>query len=312
MSTQSLVPRQEFLAPIATSARSDQELVDSWLASMRSQHSRDNFATTAERFLAALGRPMREATVEDVRRALVTLTDGVAASSARQYVLRCKGLLSYGHRLGYLLFNAGAAIKAPREVRALAKRIITEVDVADLIRSSVKDRDYLLSAVAYAAGLRVSELVGVSCGDVLAQGKGRVQLHIVGKGGKEREVLLPEDLGAVVLAACDGRPPSAPLFESRKGRQRLSERGARHLIKRLAKKAGLPEKVSPHWLRHAHASHALDHGAPLPVVAATLGHANISTTSAYLHAKPGTASGDSLDAAIWKSRHRTSPDTRQP
>jgi integrase/recombinase XerD len=73
-----------------------------------------------------------------------------------------------------------------------------------------------------------------------------------------------------------------------------------HIIKKVAAKFNVTPKVSAHWFRHAHASHSLDRGAPLSVVAATLGHDNISTTSAYLHAKPGTTSGDALDAEIWK------------
>ena len=82
-----------------------------------------------------------------------------------------------------------------RYLRITARKVRV---VADLIRGSVKDRDYLLSTIAYTAGLRVSELVGVSCGDVLAQGKGRVQLHIVGKGGKERDIPYPSRLRYVL------------------------------------------------------------------------------------------------------------------
>jgi len=73
-----------------------------------------------------------------------------------------------------------------------------------------------------------------------------------------------------------------------------------HIIKKVAAKFNVTPKVSAHWFRHAHASHSLDRGAPLSVVAATLGHDNISTTSAYLHAKPGATSGDALDAEVWK------------
>jgi integrase/recombinase XerD len=65
---------------------------------------------------------MRQATVEDVRNALATITSGLAPSSARQVVLRVKSLLSYGHRLGYLPFNAGAVIRVHAEARAVATR----------------------------------------------------------------------------------------------------------------------------------------------------------------------------------------------
>lgn len=300
MTTQALIPHSASPVVVtATAATTDQQLVDSWLASLRSDHSRRNFATTAERFLAALACPLRHARVEDVRTALDLLSAGVSASTARQYLMRVKSLLSYAHKLGYTPFNAGVTITAPREIRGLAKRLVGELDVADLIRSSRSDRDYALVAVAYAAGLRVSEIVGLNCSDVIRQGSGRVQLHVVGKGGKERDVLLPETLGPVVLVFCEGRPSEAPLFVSRREGRRLTPRAVGYLIKRLARRSGVTDRISPHWLRHAHASHSLDRGAPVSLVAGTLGHGNIATTSAYLHAKPGSASGDKLDPEVW-------------
>jgi len=71
------------------------------------------------------------------------------------------------------------------------------------------------------------------------------------------------------------------------------------MVKRTAVKAGVNTAVSPHWLRHAHGSHAIDRGASLPEVQETLGHTNISTTSAYLHARPNTSSGLKLDPGVF-------------
>ena len=210
---------------------------------------------------------------------------------------------AYAHRLGYLPFNAGAVIRLMPEQRALAKRLLGEVEVSHLVRSAARERDYVLVAVAYAAGLRVSEVVGLNCADIVARGDERLQLHVIGKGGKERDILLPTDLAPPLLALIAGRAPDDPVFVStRRERNRLTSRAAGYLLKRLAKRAKVTQQVSPHWLRHAHASHAIDRGAPLPVVQATLGHGNIAVTSAYLHARPGTASGEVLDPAVWKQR----------
>jgi integrase/recombinase XerD len=75
------------------------------------------------------------------------------------------------------------------------------------------------------------------------------------------------------------------------------------MVKRAAAKAGIdPEvasRISPHWLRHAHASHAIDGDATVPEVQETLGHGNIATTSGYLHARPGSSSGLRLDPGVW-------------
>jgi integrase/recombinase XerD len=79
------------------------------------------------------------------------------------------------------------------------------------------------------------------------------------------------------------------------GGSKLTERNVNAMVKRAAAKAGINAAVSPHWLRHAHGSHAIDRGASLPEVQSTLGHGNIATTSGYLHARPDTSSGLHLD-----------------
>ena len=81
-----------------------------------------------------------------------------------------------------------------------------------------------------------------------------------------------------------------PVFRSQKGGA-LSRQQAWQIVKTAAARAGLPENLSPHWLRHAHASHAMDRGAPIALVQATLGHASVQTTGRYLHARPEESSG---------------------
>jgi integrase/recombinase XerD len=286
---------------VATSARSDEELVASWVSNLRSEHSRINFRTTADRFLAALGAPMRRATVEDVRQALETITAKLAPSSARQVVLRVKSLLSYGHRVGYLQFNAGAVIKAHAEARSVSQRIISEVEIGLLVRAAPSRRDRILIEVGYAGGLRVSELVSLTWSDVIGRDGGRVQLSVLGKGGKRREVLLPEVVSRSLLSLRGDAGANDPIFASPRGGH-LTERAINYILKRAATEAGINPKVSAHWLRHAHASHAIDRGAALPVVQATLGHGNIAVTSGYLHARPGTSSGLSLDPGVFLQR----------
>jgi integrase/recombinase XerD len=303
-----VTPRQAVLeadfGPVdrLTRADTDEQLVDAWLAGLASDHSRRNFAATAGRFLGALnqrGLSLRSlTTIEDLQQILVALTAGRSASTTRQYVLRVKSLLGFAHKLGYCRVNPGVAVKAPKAPRALAKRILGELQVQDLIRRSGSARNRVLYALIYAAGLRVSEVCALNVGDVIARDDKRIQLHVVGKGMKEREVLLPQSLAPVVLALVGQRPSQEALFLSKVGR-RLTPRGINYLIKGAAKRAGVTSKVSPHWLRHGHASHALRNGADVVVVSATLGHANVAITSVYLHAEPGTSSGDKLKDAVW-------------
>jgi site-specific recombinase XerC len=103
----------------------------------------------------------------------------------------------------------------------LAKRIISEVDVALLVRGARTKRDRVLLQVLYAAGLRVSELAGLTWSDVLAREEGRVQLSITGKGGKVRQVLLPEPVSRALLALRDAAGANDAVFASRKSGDRL-------------------------------------------------------------------------------------------
>jgi integrase/recombinase XerD len=80
---------------------------------------------------------------------------------------------------------------------------------------------------------------------------------------------------------------------------RLAERTVNDMVKRAVKAAGINEDVSPHWLRHVQGSHAIERGASLPEVQATLGHGNIATTSVYLHARPDSSSGLRLDPGVF-------------
>ena len=284
---------------VATRAKSDDELLDSWVASLGSEHSQKKFRTTIERFLEYLGVGLRQAVVEDVREAIEKVTAGTAQSTTRQYTLRIKAFLSYAHKLGYTIFNAGVAIRAPKADRALIKRIVSELDIRDLIRAAGTSRNGMIAIVFYTGGLRIAELVSLSCGDCIRRPDGRMQLHVVGKGNKAREVLLPPSVGDKVHEFIGERAVEAPLFATPTG-NRLKERSVRHVIKKMAKKAKVNTKLSPHWLRHAHASHSLDRGATVAEVASNLGHESVATTSQYLHAKPGSSSADKLDPEVWK------------
>ena len=87
-------------------------------------------------------------------------------------------------------------------------------------------------------------------------------------------------------------PASAPVFESvRNPGHALTERAVNFIVKAAARRAGVNPAASVHWLRHAHASHAIDNGAPITLVSATLGHADLKTTSVYAHARLGESSG---------------------
>ena len=127
------------------------------------------------------------------------MSAGLSEASARQYVLRVKSLLGYAHALGYTPINAGVTIKVRSDAgnrgATVAKHIMSEVEVSLLIGAAPSKRDRVLLEVIYAGGLRVSETVGLTWADILPCDD-RVQLSILGKGGKVRQVCCPRSSAA--------------------------------------------------------------------------------------------------------------------
>ena len=152
-------------------------------------------------------------------------------------------------------------------------------------------RDRALLELLYAAGLRISEAIGLDRDDVSVDG---AFVRVIGKGDKERLVPVGDIAldwvgrwmaGPRVTLLALGQAASArggPLFLGDRGR-RLARQQAWAAVKRAAARAGLAERVSPHTLRHSFATHLLEGGADLRVVQELLGHASISTTQLYTH-----------------------------
>jgi integrase/recombinase XerD len=209
-----------------------------------------------------------------------------------------------------------ATLDSPRLGRPLPK-LLNEQEVAALIGAArampagaERSRIVLLLELLYGAGLRVSELVGLPLASVLRQAK---VLVLRGKGGKERMVPLGEPVRAALadyLAERDfflvkGKP-SLWLFASRGAKGHLTRQRLTQLLKSLAPSAGIdPARLSPHVLRHAFATHLLDHGADLRSVQKMLGHADITTTQIYTH-----VAGDRLTRLV-KAHHPLSTKSRR-
>ncbi len=157
----------------------------------------------------------------------------------------------------------------------------------------------MLLTVLYGGGLRISEVCGLRWRDLAPRDEAG-QATVFGKGGKTRVVLLSAATWKVLAALrgdadakLAGASADAPVFLSRKGGA-LDPSAVHRIVKAAAARAGLSIEVSAHWLRHAHASHALDRGAPIHLVQATLGHASVATTGRYLHARPSESSAKFL------------------
>src|SRR5215468_9287730 len=154
--------------------------------------------------------------------------------------------------------RSSSSRRAPRRI---AQRILSEVQIALLIRAAKTDRDRLMFDLAYFGALRVSELVSLTWGQVIRRDSGEAQLLIVGKGSKGREVLIPAVIAARLFASRGEAPASAPVIESvqRPGGP-LTAHGVNFIVKEAAERGGVNRAVSIRWLRDAHVAHAIDNG----------------------------------------------------
>ncbi|MEC7803429.1 MAG: site-specific tyrosine recombinase XerD [Pseudomonadota bacterium] len=181
-------------------------------------------------------------------------------------------------------------IEMPSIGRSLPQSL-TETEVGALLAApDVSDplghRDRTMLEVLYATGLRVSELINLKQSEVnLNQGV----VRIIGKAGRERLVPLGEEAQSWLLEFIAGprteilrERQTDYLFPTRRG-DRMTRQAFWHIIKRYAQSAAIGQKLSPHTLRHAFATHLLNNGADLRVVQMLLGHSDLSTTQIYTH-----------------------------
>jgi integrase/recombinase XerD len=226
---------------------------------------------------------------------------GLAPSSLRRRAAALKGFYRFAYGEGLIKIDVAAHLDLPRPSRLLPETLTTDEtirlleaaggDDADAPNAAHALRDRALLELLYAAGLRISEAIGLDREDLSVDG---AFVRVIGKGDKERLVpvgdIALDWLGrwmagprAALLARRHVAPiRGGPLFLGDRG-GRLARQQAWATVKRAATGAGLTERVSPHTLRHSFATHLLEGGADLRIVQELLGHASISTTQLYTH-----------------------------
>ena len=241
-------------------------------------------------FEAWLGKGLRDCSRQDLLKYLAESTvSGKATSSRSRFLSSVRGFFNHAVEHGLVSDNPIANIESPK----LGQRLpdyLSETEVEALInaprpdKNAVEFRDRAMLEVLYATGLRVSELIRLECESVnFNQGA----LRVVGKGNKERIVPLGDEALHWVKrfnenARLDllSNGTSDVLFPSKRGKM-MTRQTFWHAIKRYAQRAGIDRHLSPHTLRHAFATHLLNHGADLRAVQLMLGHASLSTTQIY-------------------------------
>lgn len=277
----------------AFGADADRRLIGLWLHRRPATTARA-YRRDAELLLAYVGRPLAELTLDDLQRFADSL-EGLAPASRRRTISAVRHLLRFGHEAGLLPANVGTALRPPRVKNALAERLLTEEETRAVIAAAAEGRDRALLRLLYAGGLRVSEAVGLRWRDLRGRGELGGQITVFGKGGKTRAIVIGPEVWRCLLALRGERGAGAPVFASARGRA-LSSIQAWRIVRAAAEAAGVGKAVSPHWLRHAHASHALARGASPALVKATLGHSSLAVTDVYLHVTPEESSALFVEA----------------
>ncbi|HEY9650276.1 MAG TPA: tyrosine-type recombinase/integrase [Coleofasciculaceae cyanobacterium] len=262
-------------------------LIEMWLDG-KSDNTADSYRRYAKSFLAHLNKPLHLATLADLQGWRLTLSLK-SDNSVKTATAAIKSLLSFAHKIGVVRVNPGAALSQVKAKDCLNERILSELEVQTMIALESNPRNRLILRLLYSGGLRVSELSTLKWRDLKQRGDNSGQVTVFGKGRKTRTVLLKADVWAELVKLRGDRTNDDPVFQSRKGGH-INRHQLWRIVSAAAKRAGLEGNVSPHWLRHAHASHSLDRGAPIHLVQQTLGHESVATTSRYLHARPNDSS----------------------
>ena len=274
----------------------EQALIDAWLDGQwlergLSRHTLESYGRDLRQFgqwLAARGGGLACCQRLDVLEYLAERV-GISARSLARQLSAMKSFFRWMKRENRIAEDPTLNVARPRLGRPLPKTLSEDEVEALLAAPDLDDplglRDRAMLEVLYAAGLRVSELVGLTLSQVNTR-QGLVR--VVGKGDKERLVPLGEEaLHWLARYLRDGRPAllgedREVLFLGRRG-TRMTRQTFWHRIKQLAVRAGVQKPLSPHTLRHAFATHLLNHGADLRVVQLLLGHSDLSTTQIYTH-----------------------------
>jgi integrase/recombinase XerD len=260
---------------------------DAWIAGLesRSINTARSYRQAVERFLEHLaGGEFSNETVAGYMRSL----NDLAPASRAHHISAVRSFLKWARYQGILDERPEHLLRRPRVTVTSYGRYLNLHELQALVDAAadLSPRHHAAVLTLAMTGLRVSELVQAEWRDLFEDPEGRIGLRVLGKGDKERVIRIREDL-LEVLSELHGSPDfdatdRAPLLPSSRA-SAYSARGIHKLIAQVTEAAGIKKPVSPHWLRHTHATLAAAGGAPAVVIQASLGHARLETSQRYIH-----------------------------
>ncbi len=270
---------------LITSAKTDREVINLWLG-RKSRTTQISYTAIIRQFLSFVNKPLVDVTLDDLELWLRRLRLTYKPTTVQNKILVVKSLFSFCVQVGYLEVNVGFLLKSPKVKDTLSQRILEVEEVKKIINATTNERDRCLFSLMYGCGLRISEALGITWDD-LHRGK----VTVLGKGNKTRVLLVPHSIWQMLMEL----PRLGEYVFSAKGDRPLDRTYIHRKMKKLAKKAGVNPKASTHWLRHAHASHAIEAGCNLRLLHQSMGHSKLETTEKYLHVNPHDGSSRFID-----------------
>jgi len=268
----------------------DERLVDMWLASGKRAESpltQASYRRTWRSFSACVGKPLQAITLEDLQLWRSQLTG--KNSTQKTKIAAIKSLFGFAVKVGYLRMSPAVMVESPPVPKKAHKsRIIAKEDIKSMLDACQTDREYALIRCLYSSGARISEVLSLQWQDVAPRqnGKGTAGLLYIrkAKGGesKDRETDINiATYNALLRLRDEDTPEDAYVFATRTGKA-MDRQSAHKIVKRVLRRAGLPDNASCHWFRHSCATFLLQAGANVADVMEQLGHASLATTSIYV------------------------------
>ncbi|MBV5262039.1 tyrosine-type recombinase/integrase [Synechococcus moorigangaii CMS01] len=274
--------------PKLTTATTDSEILRRWV-SQKSPATQKTYFYIVRNFMAAIAKPLNQVTLDDLLDWLNSL-QWQSQNTKRNKIAVIRSLFGFCHATGYIQLNPAKLLKQPKENDCRVARIVSKSKVQAMAINADTLRNELIIKTLYLLGVRVSELIHIRWDDFIQTDDG-LKLKVMGKGGKVRFIIVPAGLWDELEAL---RNDSAYIFSSRKGTNggKLSRIQVYRVIRAMGDRVGV--KVSPHYLRHSHATHSLKNGCDLHLLSESLGHGNIAITSRYLHTTGNDGSANYL------------------
>jgi integrase/recombinase XerD len=264
----------------------DEQFISLWLRG-KSEKTQRAYLADMSKFYETVGKPLQQVILQDVHTFADALTE-LKPTSRNRAIAAVKSALSFGLKSGYLSVNVGLLVKLEKLEDTLAELIMSEQAIARLLALESNKRNHAILVLLYRGGLRCAELCSFTWRNLQERDEAG-QIAVYGKGSKTRHVLLIEETWQEVMNLKSFiMNDSDYVFQSRqshfektgKNDRRMDESTVFLIVRRAAARAGIAGNVSPHWMRQAHATHALENGAPITLVKETLGHKSIETTAA--------------------------------